>query len=129
MRFACTKTEEYRGIIANVECKKSTFCNFEDWEQRYIDVTFEIEINNDYYVGKDITFVALTEDEKELHRQKCIFNHSKLLNISYKEYSEAFKWTEGLANTTLQTRKIVLYDGNTVVGSAKVKEKKVIIVI
>lgn len=121
----CAKAKDYRGIIEHVDCEKAVFCKFENFEERYIDVSFEVTINNNYYIDKELLFIALNEDDIELHRQKCIFDNSKKYTFSYKEYSDAFQYGQGIANTFLQTKKIQLLEGSTVIGSANIHEIKV----
>lgn len=117
----CVDATQCIGIVSDVKCTKSTFCSFENLETRYIDVSFEITIDNANYVGKELKIQALTETEKVLHTESCTFGDSMKVTISYKEYSDAFQVDAGLANTKLQTKRIVIYDGDTVVGSAKIK--------
>ena len=126
---SCVSADTYRGIVSNVKCDKSTFCKVENLEQRYIEVAFTITINNDNYTEKELVIVAQNEKGEELYRETCVFGDDKQVTIHFEEYSDLFKWTEGLANTSIQTKKIVIYDGETVVGSAKIDEIKVVIAV
>ena len=125
----CVTVDTYRGIVSEVKCNKALFCKVENLEQRYIEVSFTITINNDGYTQKELLVVAQNEKGKELYQEICVFGDDKQVTIHFEEYSDLFKWAEGLANTSLQTKKIVVYDGDTVVGSAKIDETKVFIVI
>ena len=125
----CVSADTYRGIVSNVTCNKSVFCKVENLEERYIDVSFTITINNDSYSQKELDVVAQNEKGEELYRETCVFGEDNKVEISFEEHSDLFKWNEGLANTTLQTKKIVIYDGTTVVGSAKIDEIKAVVVL
>lgn len=123
---SCVSADTYRGILSDVKCDKARFCKIDSLEQRYIEVAFTLTINNENYTQKDLVIVAQNEKGEELHRETCVFGDDKQVTISFEEYSDLFKLHEGLANTSLQTKQIVIYDGDTVVGSAKIDEIKVV---
>ena len=123
----CVSSDTYRGIISDVKCDKAIFCkvDIDNLDQRYIEVAFTITINNDNYTQKNLVVVAQDEKGVTLHSETCVFGEDKQVTIQFEEHSDLFNLFEGIANTSLQTKKIVIYDGSTVVGSVKINEIKV----
>lgn len=122
MLSACVNAKNYRGIIVEAECKRGVFCEVEGFDQKLLQVTFELTTDNSFYCNKDLLFVALDKKDQELNRQYCKFDDSKKMEVTFNEQSDVLSLGEGILTAALQTRTIKLYDGEEVVGSVEFRE-------
>jgi hypothetical protein len=123
--ISCSNKGDYRGIISNVESTEITTVKYESLKARYIHVAFEITIDNPHYIGKELEIVAMTDKEEVLYRETCVFDETQKTEIFYREYCKLIEFN----SPKIKTKSIVILDGETVVGSAKIDEFRPMVIL
>ena len=122
------------GIIGNVKAERGILHKVDKEFTVKLEVTFTLEIDNEYYVGKELEVVTYDKDENELYRGDIIFDDSMKTSITYYEIEtvekyyeienleEAFLILHGAKRIKPYTRSIVIYEGEDVRGTAQINE-------
>ena len=113
------------GIIGNVKAERGILHKVDKEFTLKLEVTFTLEIDNEYYVGKELEVVTYDKDENELYRGDIIFDDSMKTSITYYEIEnleEAFLILHGAKRIKPYTRSIVIYEGEDVRGTAQINE-------
>lgn len=113
------------GIIGSVKAERGILHNVDEEFTLKLEVTFSLEIDNEYYVGKELEVVTYDKDENELYRGDIIFDDSMKTSITYYEIEtveEGFLILHGAARIKPHTRSIVIYEGEDARGTAQINE-------
>ena len=118
-------SENEAGIIKKVTCSRSVFYEVESLEDRYLELTFKITINDRAYVGKSIKVVALGEGSKEVYTEDVLIDESLKCEVTYSEHHPlSFK---ELTPDNIHTKQLVFYYEGNVVGTVDITTIKIVI--
>lgn len=113
------------GIIGNVKAERGILHKVDKEFTVKLEVTFTLEIDNEYYVGKELEVVTYDKDENELYRGDIIFDDSMKTSITYYEIEtveKGFLIWHGAQRIKPYTQSIVIYEGEDTRGTAQINE-------
>ena len=115
------------GIIEKVTCSRAMFYEFDSLEERYLELTFHLTLNDDAYIGKNVEIVAVDSDSKDIYRNTFVVSENLSIDFSYSEY-HPLSFQE-LNKNGVTTKQLMVYHDGSIVGSVDISNINLVFVI
>lgn len=115
------------GIIEKATCSRAMFYEFDSLEERYLELTFHLTLNDDAYIGKTVEIVAVDSASKDIYRNTFVVDENLSVDFSYSEHHPiSFK---ELNKNSVTTKQLMVYHDGDIVGSVDISNINIVFVI